>query len=143
MGAPEDSKAEETTATTPVEPAEEKDEKAPQGKKRARPSIDQAKIRTRLAQVVWALFVLAALILAVGALLVALDNANESNGLVGFVMDTADAIDLGVFSRDNGVFTFSGDNAETKNALVNWGLGAVVYLVVGRLLERILRPSRV
>ena len=30
--------------------------------------------------------------------------------------------------------------AETKNALANWGLAAVGYLVVGRILERIIRP---
>ena len=32
---------------------------------------------------------------------------------------------------------FAGENAETKNALFNWGLGAVVWLVVGRILERL------
>ena len=95
--------------------------------------------RTVAAQVVWLLFLLAALILAVGALLVALD-ANEDNGLVKFVLDAADALDLGVFSRDNGVMEFDGSSADTKNALVNWGLGAIVWLAVGRILERIIRP---
>jgi len=95
--------------------------------------------RTLLGQVVWLLFVLAALFLAVGALLIALD-ANENNALVTFVLDGADVVDLGVFSRDNGVMDFKGSNADTKNALFNWGLGAVVWLVVGRLLDRIIRP---
>ena len=36
---------------------------------------------------------------------------------------------------------FTGENAETKNALFNWGLGAVVWLVVGRILERVIRPD--
>ena len=97
------------------------------------------KVRTRVAQVVWLLFVLCALFLAVGALLVAL-QANEDNPLVAFVLDGADAIDLGVFSRENGIMEFTGEDAETKNALVNWGIGAVAYLVVGRIVDRIVRP---
>ncbi len=87
----------------------------------------------------WLLCVLAALFLAVGALLVALD-ANQSNSLVKFVLDTADKLDLGVFSRKNGIKEFTGDNAATKNALFNWGLGAVAWLVIGRILDRVIRP---
>jgi len=30
--------------------------------------------------------------------------------------------------------------ANTDNALVNWGLGAVAWLVIGRILDRIIRP---
>jgi hypothetical protein len=97
------------------------------------------RVRTRMAQVLWLLFVVCALFLAVGALLVALD-ANVDNPLVAFVLDGADAVDLGVFSRDNGVKQFSGENADTKNALVNWGIGAIAYLVVGRIVDRIVRP---
>ncbi|MBB3043683.1 hypothetical protein KM427_17855 [Nocardioides sp. LMS-CY] len=96
-------------------------------------------VRARLAQVIWLVAVVCALFLATGALLIALD-ANQDNALVSFVLDAADAIDLGVFSRDNGIFTFEGADAATKSALANWGLGAVAYLVVGRILERIVRP---
>lgn len=95
--------------------------------------------RTIAAQVIWLLFVVAALFLAVGALLVALE-ANTDNGLVTFVLDGADAVDLGVFSIDNGIMKFTGENAETKNALFNWGVGAVVWLVAGRILDRVVRP---
>ena len=49
-------------------------------------------------------------------------------------------MDLGVFYRDDGVKEFTGENAATKNALFNWGLAAVVWLVVGRILDRIIRP---
>ena len=97
------------------------------------------RLRTGLAQVVWVAAVVCALFLAVGALLIALD-ANRDNALVSFVLDGADALDLGVFSRQNGVFTFDGSDAATKNALANWGLGAIAYLVVGRILERLIRP---
>lgn len=98
-----------------------------------------SKVRTWLAQVVWIAAVVCALFLAVGALLIALD-ANADNALVKFVLDVADLVDLDVFSRDNGIFKFDGNDAATKNALANWGLGAIAYLVVGRILERIIRP---
>ena len=98
-----------------------------------------AVLRTRLAQLIWLAAVVCALFLAVGALLIALD-ANQDNPLVAFVLDVADVVDLDVFSRDNGIFTFEGADAATKSALANWGLGAIAYLVVGRILERIVRP---
>lgn len=96
-------------------------------------------VRTTLAQVVWLAAVVCALFLAVGALLIALD-ANQDNALVRFVLDVAGVVDLDVFSRGNGIFAFDGSDAATKNALANWGLGAIAYLVLGRLLERIIRP---
>jgi hypothetical protein len=96
-------------------------------------------VRTVLAQVVWLLFLTAAMFLAVGALLIALD-ANRQNDLVKFVLEGADRVDLGIFSKDNGIKEFSGENAETKNALFNWGLGAAAWLFVGRILDRLIRP---
>ena len=97
------------------------------------------RVRITLAQVVWLLFVVAALFLAVGALLISVD-ANRDNDLVRFVLEGADRVDLGIFSKDNGIKQFSGANAETKNALLNWGVGAVAWLVVGRILDRLIRP---
>ncbi|HEV2797768.1 MAG TPA: hypothetical protein VGV65_09120 [Nocardioides sp.] len=97
------------------------------------------KIRVRLAQIVWLLAALAAFVLALGALLIALD-ANRNNSLVDFVLRAADFVDLDVFSRKDGIKQFEGDGAQVKNALFNWGLGAIAYLVVGRLLDRIIRP---
>lgn len=96
-------------------------------------------VRVRLAQVVWALFALAALVLAVGALLVAV-NANRDNALVRFVLGAANALDLGIFSRSNGIKHFTGQDAAVKNALLNWGLAAVAWLVLGRILDRLIRP---
>jgi len=85
--------------------------------------------------------VLAALVLAAGALLIALeDSVNRSNDLVQFVLDAADQLDLGVFDRDNGVFGFDGKNAETKDALLNWGIAAVLWLIAGRIVDRVIRP---
>jgi hypothetical protein len=101
-----------------------------------------ATVRSRMAQGVWLLCVLAALVLAVGALCIAL-KANQDNNLVKFVIDSADKLDFGVFSRGkDGVAHWKGntDAAHTKNALVNWGLAAVVWLVGGKVLERFVRP---
>jgi len=96
-------------------------------------------VRTVLSQVLWLLFLVAAMFLAVGALLVTLD-ANHDNDLVKFVLEGADRVDLGIFSRDNGIKEFSGGDADTKNALFNWGLGAASWLFVGRILDRMIRP---
>ena len=96
-------------------------------------------IRVRLAQLVWLVCALAALVLAVGALLIALD-ANRSNALVDFVLRAADVLDLEVFSRQDGIKQFEGQGAQVKNALLNWGLGAIAWLVAGRVLDRIIRP---
>lgn len=110
--------------------------------RKAAPEVTKTRIssiRTRVAQLVWLVFVVCALFLAVGALLVALD-ANPKNALVDFVIDGADSVDLGIFSRENGIKEFRGENAEVKTALLNWGLGAVAYLIVGRILDRLIRP---
>ena len=104
-----------------------------------RGAVTITRVRVMLAQVVWLLFLIAALFLAVGALLIAVD-ANQDNALVKFVLDGAERVDLGIFSKDNGVKEFTGADAETKNALFNWGLGAVAWLVVGQILDRLIRP---
>lgn len=96
-------------------------------------------VRARVAQVVWLVCVLAALALALGALLVALEADND-NALVSFVLNAADSVDLGVFSRDDGITQFTGEGSGVKNALVNWGIGAIAWLVVGRVLDRLVRP---
>ena len=96
-------------------------------------------VRSRLASLVWLVAVVCALFLAVGALLIAL-KANQDNAIVAFVLDVADRLDLGVFSREQGIFTFDGKNAGTKNALVNWGIGAIAYLVAGKVFDRVIRP---
>jgi hypothetical protein len=117
-------------------------EQAPKPDRSAQAKAVVNQVRTRLAQVVWIVCVVAALFLAAGALCIAL-KANPENDLVKFITDTADKLDLGVFSRGkDGVAHFTGRThaAETKNALVNWGLAAVVWLVGGKILERVIRP---
>ena len=97
------------------------------------------KIRATLAQLVWLACALAALVLAAGALLIALD-ANRSNELVDAVLRAASWVDLDVFSRRDGIKQFRGQGAEVKNALFNWGLAAIAWLVVGRVLYRVIKP---
>lgn len=95
--------------------------------------------RSKLASLLWLVAVVCALFLAVGALLVAL-KANQDNAIVQFVLDGADTLDMGVFSRDEGIFTFDKDRDGVKAALVNWGLAAMAFLVVGKVVDRVVRP---
>lgn len=90
-------------------------------------------VRTRLASAVWLVAVVGALFLAVGALLVAL-RMNPDNPLVAFVLDVAEYLDLGSFKD------YEGKNADVKEHLTDWGIAAVVYLVAGKILDRVIRP---
>lgn len=102
-------------------------------------SLTAARVRDNIARVVWLLCMAFALVLAVAAFTYALE-ANEDNDLVKLARDLADAFDLGFFDLDNPVKAFEGKNAVVKTALFNYGLASVVYLVIGRVLERIIRP---
>ncbi|GAB3259662.1 hypothetical protein GCM10027425_22230 [Alteromonas gracilis] len=103
-------------------------------------SASTAVVRTRAAQVVRLVFTLCAALLALGALLIALrDNVNADNAIVRAIIDFGDAID-GPFGRTDGPFAFDGEDGVTSTALANWGVAAVIYLLVGRLLERVIRP---
>ncbi len=97
------------------------------------------RLRTLLGEVVWFACLLAASALLLGAVLVVLD-ANTRNALVEAVLKAADWADLGVFSRTAGVKQFTGDGAAVKNAITNGGLGAVAWLLVGRVARRVLTP---
>jgi hypothetical protein len=104
-------------------------------------STTVSQVRSRVAQVVWLLFVVAAVFLAVGALCIALDF-QKNNPLVEFFLAGADFFDLGIFSieKGEGIKSFGGANADVKNALFNWGIAAIVYLIVGRIVVRIIQP---
>lgn len=105
----------------------------------AEPTTQADKIRIIAARVVWGIFLVFGLVLAAAALLIALE-ANTGNSLVSFVLDFARAIDLGVFSLEQPIRSFSGENPEIKEALLSYGLGAVAYLILGRTLERLIQP---
>jgi hypothetical protein len=90
------------------------------------------RLRDLIATAVLTAAVLAALVLALGAVLTAL-GANERNEIVSGVLSLG-AQFVGPFSD---VFTF---DDEVRQVLVNWGIAAGVYLVAGRVLERLIRP---
>ncbi|MET3960647.1 hypothetical protein ABIE44_000581 [Marmoricola sp. OAE513] len=99
-------------------------------------------IRDTMSKILRVVFLFFALVLALGAFLVAAhENVSQDNPVVKFILDAADFID-GPFSRDNGIFAFHGENADTKNAVVNWGIAALVYLALGRYFQRILGPRK-
>lgn len=74
-------------------------------------------------------------ILAVGALLVALRA--DGSGFYDTITDICDVL-VGPL-RD--VVSFSGTNAAMKEALVAWGAGSIIYLVMGLLAQSFLRPA--
>jgi hypothetical protein len=98
-----------------------------------------ARVRSIVARAVWIACLLMALVLACAAFSYALE-ANEDNELVQLVRNLADAFDLGFFDLDNPVKGFDDPNGDVKTALFNYGIAAVVYLILGRFLERIIRP---
>jgi len=108
----------------------------------AQTATNTDKIRTNVGRGVWGVFLVFGLVMAAAALLIALE-ANDKNSLVSFVLDFAKALDLGVFDLDNPIREFNGDDAQTneiKQALLTYGLGAVTYLIIGRILERVIQP---
>lgn len=98
-----------------------------------------ARVRGIVARVVWVACLTLALILAVAAFSFALD-ANEKNDLVQLVRDLANVFDLGFFDLDEPVKKFEDPNSDVKTALFNYGIAAVVYMIAGRFLERLIRP---
>jgi hypothetical protein len=98
-------------------------------------------VRSGVASAVWLLAVVAALILAAGALVVALEF-NPRNGVVSFLTDSADRLNLlgELKTFEGGRSADSKQSALVKTVLVNWGIAALVYLIVGKMLDRLIRP---
>ena len=86
--------------------------------------------RASIARAVMLLTSAIALVLVAGILLVVLE-ANRSNELVQFVRDAASLL-AGPF---DGLFTLDSNKAEKA---VNWGIAAVVWVAIGRLVARLL-----
>jgi hypothetical protein len=97
-------------------------------------------VRNAVASAVWLLTVVAALVLAAGALVVALDLDPE-NGVVSFVTTTADRLNvLGELTTfEGGRSADSERRALVRTVLANWGIAAVAYLVAGKVLDRLIR----
>ncbi len=136
---------EENDKTTEHSDAPEASEKPEKFGRRSMPAMnmDAAKARTLVARIIWGLCVLFAGVLAAAVLLIAID-ANSRNELVRFIINFADNVDLGYFDLTDPIKDFDKsvtDPAEdVKTALFNYGIAAIVWLVVGRLLDRVIRP---
>ncbi|MCW2817170.1 MAG: hypothetical protein JWN84_4625 [Nocardioides sp.] len=104
--------------------------------------FDAVRLRKILAQVLWAICVVFALVLATAVLLIAVD-ANPKNDLVLWVINRADNVDLGFFDLTNPIKDW--DEAETnpaqdvKTALFNYGIAAIVWLGIGKFLDKVVR----
>lgn len=104
--------------------------------------VDVTKIRMLLAKLIWAVCVFFALILAAEVLLIAIE-ANDRNDLAMFVRETAEKVDLGLFSLSDPIKDFNPrlpNFSDTGTALFNYGLAAVIWLVVGRIADSVIRP---
>ena len=117
--------ARSTTADTTVG-------RSTQGARKRRGGIAVGKVREGVATAVFAVAVVAALVMTLGAVLTAL-GANQANEIVAGVLELARRLD-GPFVD---VFTFAD---KQKQTMVNWGIAAAVYLVAGRVVERVVRP---
>lgn len=100
-------------------------------------------VRSRIASVVRTIAIVCAVILGLAAILIALqDNVRSGNPIVQWLTNVSNVL-AGPFGdvRDDtfggGVFNLK---STPREALANWGLAAVVYLVAGRVLDRVIRP---
>jgi len=105
-------------------------------------NIDVTSVRTTAAKVVWWICLFFALVLAGEVLLIAIE-ANETNDLVMFLRETAEKVDLGLFSLDDPIKDFNEkvpNFSDTGTALFNYGLAAIAWLVIGRIADAVIRP---
>jgi hypothetical protein len=91
------------------------------------------RLRNLLASLIWLVAVIAAAVLALGALFTALDQTNQSNEIVRWVLERGHEL-VGPFKD-----LFRLETAK-NTLLVNWGIAALVYLIAGKIVERFVRP---
>ncbi|MEU4608713.1 hypothetical protein AB0F43_37480 [Kribbella sp. NPDC023972] len=91
------------------------------------------RLRNLIASLIWLAAVIAAAVLALGALFTALDQTNQSNEIVRWVLERGHDL-VGPFKD-----LFRLETAK-NTLLVNWGIAALVYLIAGKILERFVRP---
>jgi hypothetical protein len=100
-----------------------------------------ARARSGVATVVWLVAVVAAVFLAAGTLVVAL-GLDPGNDVVAFVTDAADRLNLlgDLMTFEGGRSAAAREDALVRTVLVSWSIAAAVYLVVGKVAERLIRP---
>ena len=92
------------------------------------------KLRNLIASLIWLAAVLAAAVLALGALFTALDQTNQSNEIVRWILERGHDL-VGPFKD-----LFRLETAK-NTLLVNWGIAALVYLIAGKIIERFVASS--
>lgn len=146
--------ADDTTSDKEAPPKDEGDTGAKSSRPRRRPRVSARQvahgakvgsdaIRSRIASVIWIVAVVCAVILALAAVLIALqDNVKSGNPIVEWLTSVSNVL-AGPFGDVQGN-AFSGGlfnlDSTPKEALANWGTAAVVYLLVGKVADRIIRP---
>lgn len=100
-----------------------------------KPLGERKRLVSLLAVVIGAVGLVCSIVLAVGALLVALDATG------GAVYESVSGICDALVGPLRDAFSFSGKNAAMKESLAAWGTGAIVYLVVGTVTQSLLRSS--
>jgi hypothetical protein len=143
-----------TDETTSSKDTSAKDEAEGSKKSRRRPRVSARQvahgakvgtdaIRSRIASIVWIVAVACAVVLALAAVLIALqDNVKSDNPIVEWLTSMSNVI-AGPFGETSGS-SFRGGifnlDSTPKEVLANWGVAAVLYLVVGRIADRVIRP---
>ncbi|MDO9455760.1 hypothetical protein [Nocardioides sp.] len=105
-------------------------------------SLSADKLRVLLARLLWAVSAVFAVILALAVLLIAVE-ANADNELVRWIIARADNVDLGFFDLGNPIKDFDekkGEIDDVKTALFNYGIAAIVWLAIGKFLDKVVRP---
>jgi hypothetical protein len=118
-----------------VEPPREPKVPLTQKLRSREPGRGRRRLVSALAGLVGAVGLICSVVLAFGALLVARDSTD------GSVYDTVSGICDVLVGPLRDAFSFSGANADMKEALVAWGAGAIVYLVVGVVAQSLLRST--
>ncbi len=91
-----------------------------------------SRARTGLARAISIVTAVVVLLIIAGIVLFVLE-ANQSNDIVSVINDVAEAL-VGPFED---LFTLDDRKAEVA---VNWGLAALVYAIIGRVLARLAAP---
>src|SRR5262245_28243420 len=97
-------------------------------------------VRNRVASLVWIIAVVCAVIVVLGAIMVALGSGVRAvNPVVEFINHTADTL-AGPFGK---IFSFQkkhGGPDVVMNTVLGYGVAALVYLIGGKIVSRVIRP---
>jgi hypothetical protein len=105
---------------------------------KAEPRITRERARELASQAIKVVATFAGCCLIAAAILISV-KANPSNGLVSAVRHLGQFFDLGVFSLSNPIKQVTGEHGTALTALLNYGLGSIVWFIVGGLLAALVK----